>query len=408
MSRIADSKAQFDQRLQECHVPLNLQASLKAAGIETISILAYSFGQPGQFIDDAKFQEWAKTIEPTITIGAMGTLKKLLFESQTQLLALLKEQVTQPDNFTHRKIPQAEREAKMTTLRGRLVGQLVEGSNEPGHALLDAAISMHDRNQTTYVAPEKCISRVHELTTEKSVDRLVHIEASKLVLKEQDTNIEISASTSLQVLEALRRRGLAFEFAEVMSFDAHERYIQTLFSHLHREPPPGYQRCTVSQLVSADCQAWRRVIQDGVKPRRDENGVKPLDKALIEALQSYEVSFALIPLPTKQASNPKQSSEHAQKAPGKPKQKLVGNKFAHGKKPKGKGKGGQKSKWEPKTPLAIREAGGTAMTPEGEPLCFSYSLSSCKHAADGGKCMKGLHLCPVCYGPHPLKDHPKH
>lgn len=76
-------------------------------------------------------------------------------------------------------------------------------------------------------------------------------------------------------------------------------YLQTLFTHLHKEAPSGFSKCTVSQLVSADCEAWKCVIRDNVKPRRDAQGVKPLDDALLRALQSYEVSFALIPLPTK-------------------------------------------------------------------------------------------------------------
>ena len=108
MSSFADSTAQFEQRLSDCKVPATLKNALETAGITTISTLAYSFGQPGQTIDsidDVKFATWVKTIDPNVTVGAVATLKRLLFESQTQLLPLLKEQVTQPDNFVAKKLP---------------------------------------------------------------------------------------------------------------------------------------------------------------------------------------------------------------------------------------------------------------------------------------------------------------
>ena len=41
-------------------------------------------------------------------------------------------------------------------------------------------------------------------------------------------------------------------FADLVQHTAYTRYITTLFSHLHREPPAGFSRCTVSQIVSAD------------------------------------------------------------------------------------------------------------------------------------------------------------
>ena len=184
-----------------------------------------------------------------MTVGAVATLKRLLFESQTQLLALLKEQVTQPDNF----VPRSCR-----NLRTRLSGQVIEGATEPGHGLLDQAIQMHEKNQVSYIPPERCVSRLHELTSSKQPDRLLEIESSKLVIKEKKEDLEVAALSALQVQEVFRRRGLALDFADVCTFSVHERYLQLLFTHLHRDPPAGFSRCTVSQLVSADREVWKR------------------------------------------------------------------------------------------------------------------------------------------------------
>ena len=86
------------------------------------------------------------------------------------------------------------------------------------------------------------------------------------------------------MLESLKRRGLAFDFAGIMSFTKHDRYVQSLFAHLNRDPPAGYNRCSVSQLIAADKAAWALLIEQNVKPRPDDAGVFALDVKLEEAL----------------------------------------------------------------------------------------------------------------------------
>lgn len=329
-----------------------------------------------------------------------------------QLLAILKEQVTSPDAASLRRVPQAEREARLNHLKTRLNGILIEGNTEPGHSFLDAVCNMHETNQLKYFPPEKCVSRLHELTNQKTPGKTIEVESSKLVLKDKAEEYEVSATTSLQILEAFKRRGLALDFAGCMTFQNHDKYIQTLYSHLHREPPAGFSRRTVSQLVAADKAAWSRVIEDNVKPRRDAVGALPLDTALIEALKSYECSFLLIPLPTKQPKPPKtqkqtggygaaHTDKHGSGKTGK-------GKGAYRFQPWSKGKGRGKSKWEPRIPKEIRDAGGHGALPSGESICFNFNISSCKAGGVASKCDRGKHVCAKCFGQHSMKDHDTH
>lgn len=342
MASILDSEAQFDLRSNECKVPQNIATALKAHDIKTLASLSYCIGQPGQVIDQQEFTAWVRTLEPHATLGGIASLRRLTFESQTQLLALLKEQVTAPEAMP-RKVPQAEREARLALVQGRLNGVLIEGVMEPGHALLDAVVHMVEKNQFKYLSPDRCISRVHELTNQKTPDRILEIEANKIVVKNQDEGLEVAAHSSLQILEALKRRGIALEFGDCMDYNKREKYLQTLFQHLHREPPPGFQRCTVSQLVAADKEAWKRVIELNVKPRRAEDGSRPLDTQLLQALTSYEVSFTLIPLPSKPKPEPKRDKGDYQLQDGsKGKGKKGPRRFGKGSDPYYKGKGKSK------------------------------------------------------------------
>ncbi|CAK9021049.1 unnamed protein product, partial [Durusdinium trenchii] len=165
MALLVDSEAQFLLRLEQCKVPASLAAALRLAGITTISSLAYSYGQPGQQIDSNDFRTWA------------------------------------------------EREARLNKLKTRLNGILIEGNTEPGHSFLDAVCNMHETNQLKYFPPEKCVSRLHELTNQKTPGKTIEVESSKLVLKDKAEEYEVSATTSLQILEAFKRRGLALDFA---------------------------------------------------------------------------------------------------------------------------------------------------------------------------------------------------
>lgn len=286
MVSLIDSKAQFNQRLNECSITQSLQRALKNAGIDTLSTLAYSHGQPGQTIDDDRFSAWVKGLDNTVTIGAVASLKRLLFESQTQLLALLKEQVTRPEEYVGKKMPQAEREARLTNLKTRLIGQLIEGSTEPGHCLLDLAVQMHEKNQTVYLSPDRCVSRLHELTATKSNDKMIEIEASRLVIKDKEPDLEVSASTSLQVLESLRRRGLALDFAEVMSFAEHKKLQLQSLGHcrlswdllggLGRKGNEckgnlvrlqGSQQCVIQWFHTLGIATWFDIVTDHTFPR---------------------------------------------------------------------------------------------------------------------------------------------
>eukprot|EP00438_Fugacium_kawagutii_P023705 Skav228032 [mRNA] locus=scaffold1188:3261:4511:+ [translate_table: standard] len=415
MVSLVDSEAQFQARLDQTRVPQAQRVALRTAGITTIAGFAYAYGQPGQPIDNDGFAAWVNAICPGSTVGSIASLKRLLFESQTQLLALLKEQVTSPDPTVPRKVPHAERESRLANLRARLAGVIVEGHSEPAHSLVDLACQLYEQNQLKFIPLDKCFSRLAELTNTsgKPIGKQLEVEASKVVLRDKEADIEISVQSSYQALEAFKRRGLALDMAGIMGYQHHDRYVQKLFAHLNREPPPGYTRCSVSQLIAADKQVWSKCIEENIKPRPDAAGVLALNTELAAKLESYEVSFALLPLPTKSSSGPsssKQSVSHAASAPQQQKNlqgkgNRKGKRFTpYGMQAKGKGK----YKYEQRIPQAIRDAGGVANTPDGDPVCFDYSLKRCSaKVADGARCDKGYHVCAICFGLHSMSDHKK-
>ena len=394
MASLLESVAQFSLRAREFRLSEDSLRKLKRAGLDTCGILAYAHGQPGQQIDDDKFEQWLGTkIDPNINLADVAAIKRLLFEAQALTLAALKEQITSQDSTSVKRIPAAERETRMEGIKRRLVGILIEGPLEPSHSLLDLCANMASKNEVVYIPPEKCVSRTHEVLHAKSPAKQIEVSSDSLVLKESSEVPEGPVQSALQVQEALTRRGLGLVFADLIEHERYCKYLTTLFSHLHREPPLGYNRCTVSQLIAADKAVWQVILEAGVRPRRTEAGTLPLNDRLLEALQSYQVSFVLLPLASKKESAHKEKKEKKESAHKE--KKIKTDKWD--KPPKGKGKG--------KVPHQIMKLGGVGKNPDGENICYSYNCSQCNGAPDGGRCKKGLHICAKCFGKHSIQDH---
>ena len=79
---------------------------------------------------------------------------------------------------------------------------------------------------------EMCISRLHEVTNVKHESKQIELEHNKLVLHNTADDLGMPAQSALQVQEALKRRGLAYAFAQALSFSEYDRYLTKLFGHV--------------------------------------------------------------------------------------------------------------------------------------------------------------------------------
>ena len=397
MTSIVDSEAHFERRIVEVGMSPGGKNALLAGGITSMGKLAFSHGQPGVPLNEDAFGNFARNVlGGLMNLGDQASLKRLLFESHTMILAQLKESITNPEASQTRKLPQVEREARMLRLKNNLSGVLIEGQMEPAHALLDATSQQWESRQLMYLDPSKCPSRDFEISMGKSAKQ-IHLDVDKLIIKEKSDVPSQSGMSELQTFEALRRRGLSYAFSDIISWACHERYLNKLFSHVRREPPANFQKPTLQQLLKADRAVFTKLIQESVSVRRDPVTNKlPIDERLEAALADYDVAFHLIPLPKSSTTKPAPVAPHTQARPSP----YVS---------KGKGKSKSKSKGKSMLPKVFWNKDCVSTDPHGRRLCFDYSLGKCQAAADGAECEKGHHLCMrrSCQAPHPEKDHDK-
>ena len=293
MTSQVDSAAYFSQRAAEVSLTTRVITALPDAGLKTLSQLAFGVGQPGQLLPQTDFDNWTNSLLQNMTIGEKASLRRLILESQTMLVATLKDMTEQPDGASLKKVGMAERNARMEKLKLQLKGVAISGPLEPSHGLLDAAMQQWDSRSLKHIGPEKCHSREEEVQNLKSAASTVSLEGGKLKLVDSNSLQDLEIEGSLQVLQALRRRGVAYHFAQLISWDVHERYIDTLFKCVTRPAQPGYRKVSLRQVLRADKLAFAKLAEQGEDIRADANGKLPLDIAMQSVLQEYELLVAL-------------------------------------------------------------------------------------------------------------------
>ena len=298
MTSLVDSEAHLRKRAEEMTMSDRGIRALMARGITTLGKLAFAHGQPGVPIVSAELDTFSQDVLGAMaSIGDRAVLKRLLFEGHTFVISQLKEQVTNPEAAQSRKIPQVERDARMADLKRRLPGVISERQMSPSHALLDMCAQQFESRQLKYLSPDRCTSREWEVSMSKSAKQ-IEIDADKLVVKEKADTPDGTTTGEMETFEALRRRGVAYAFVDILSWEVHERYLMMLFGHSRRPPPQGYQKTTLQQVLRADRGVFTKLIQDNIGLRRDATtGDLPMDEAIINALSSYDVGFHLMPLP---------------------------------------------------------------------------------------------------------------
>ena len=233
-----------------------------------------------------------------------------------------------------------------------------------------------------YIGPEKCTSRTFEIANLKPTKTL-QIDGSNLSIKDTGNLQRIEPHGIYENLNALRRRGVALHFADVMSWDVHEKYISRLFDRMSVDPPPGYGRASLTQVLRADRESFTQALKELPDFARDAAGILPLDRFFVHVLQLTEVSFHLLPLPLKGGEKKGGKGEAAN--PWRPQPYTAKGSC------KDKGKGNTKfGLW--KMPAALKEHGAPC-DDNNEALCYGYNLGTCTNAPSGGKCDKGRHVC---------------
>lgn len=399
MSLLLESEAQFVARAREIGLSTETVQAVKDAGANTLSSLAFAVGQPGQPIATQEVDNFLRgALGRDPTLAENNGIRRLAFEAQTLLVASLRQVVERRDDGAPKRIGAAERETRMNAIRAELGGLCIADEYEPSHLLLEKACQIQESNTLKYIDPASCTSRPQEVQGSTKTKELA-FEGGTLVIKDKDDKLVAPTSSEIQFLQAMTRRGIAFKFAKLMTYEQHTTWLNFLMQAMQREAPPGYSKPSLHQVMLCDKAAFTRLGASMGAVRQLPDGTFPLGVRLLELRSDPTIALYLAPLARAQSyQGPGPRSSPYNQGP------RAGGAVSNEKKGKGKGKKGK----SPPMPAELRNK--WHRTGSGDPLCFAYNTSKgCDMAKDGEKCAKGWHLCaePRCLQPHGLQNHPK-
>ena len=386
---LADSGAAFEQHCKRLSPDGRLYNQLTAQSISNLSSLAFAVGTPQSPPSEEQFKEFATGINngTEMTFGELALLRRLHFEASAIVMAELKSKATDTTGDGSRKLPIAEKTARLVEQEGRLPGLRIRGELQPSFSLVDMVAQMKETNCVTWIPPSKCSKRDSEIQSSmKEKPPVLSLEQQMVKLASSEEHIAVDTSTDLQQQWALQRRGLAFDQCSLMSHSVHEVWVQQLMGQLTREAPTGFARVTASQVVRADRELFTLMAQEIQGPLQpDVRGEMPMDKKMTELRTDPRVTMFLLPLPKSAAKDSdKPAASTSTPKTGAP-QPLRPAKKAR---PSAKAKA--------MCPQELR--GFQQRDPSGNAICWAFNLKTgCKNEATNGRCKKGVHCCMKCH-----------
>ena len=178
------------------------------------------------------------------------------------------------------------------------------GFLEPSDSLVDVACTQSGNNRLAYIPWEKCASRSDEQEKDLKKDQTLTLDVSSRKLKVDKKKDEILADiqSDLKVQQALQRRALAYDQANVVSYHELSKWHDKLLKARLTDHHAGYSRISFAQMEGADRKFFAELCDQTRSGIQTVNEDRPVEKVLKECMFDAEVLHCLQPLPASQNS----------------------------------------------------------------------------------------------------------
>ncbi|CAE7654031.1 unnamed protein product [Symbiodinium sp. CCMP2592] len=264
---------------------------VKLSAVGNLRRLAFiSSFTPGQTDEEPLMRVLKDILKRDLTIADKANWRAVYNEAYAIVTAEMKQRIekSQPE-----RSERYERQAK------KLVGISLKGPVEPADALVDLAVASYEANELRYIPWDRCVSKEAELAGEKKRDVRFTVEESsgKLRIGHKQPDLVADTSSEILVQQALTRRSLAMDQANLIDFSVSDQWTQRLMKARMQTPAEHFVRPTWKQLESADRQLFAELRDKTRAGVQTVASGRPLDTLLPDAMYMNEVSCLLQPLP---------------------------------------------------------------------------------------------------------------
>ena len=78
---------------------------------------------------------------------------------------------------------------------------------------------------------------------------------------------------------------------EMVSWEISQKWMATMFAAYATEPPPGFSKVGLQQLVAADKALWTILPRDHTTVKPDQTGTRPLDDAIMKLMHDPRITM---------------------------------------------------------------------------------------------------------------------
>ena len=391
---LVDSQATFQVHCDKIDPSGWLKGIMATNRLRTFSDLGFAVGTPQAPAAPADFDGFCTQLNggTDMTISEVSRVRRLHFEACTLIVAHTKQQVTLDANVEgSRKLPAAEKQARLQQQQARLSGLHIAGELQPSHSLIDLAASMLESNTIIWIGPSTCTKRESEIqvaaTKEKS--QVLSIEQQTVKVTAAESTLKADDNTELQLQWCFQRRGIALDQCRLIEWDLHQRWVQYLLGLLSKPAPDGYAKIKMDQVIKADKELFMIMSEEHQQSGSQLTDTpSPMNVAFQKLLTDPRVTMFLLPVPVHATvkSAPSSSGAAAANSGGKNGAKGQGKVRKEGK---------QSQRAKALCPNELKDF--KQVDDQGKPICWAYNMKSgCKESVQNGRCKKGAHICMKC------------
>ncbi|CAE7732569.1 unnamed protein product [Symbiodinium sp. CCMP2592] len=349
------------------------------AGLKNLKQLAFvSSYTPGQADEKPLITALDALVkrDTSADLAAQACFRALFQQAYAIVTTEFRQAIERTEDAPSRSLSAPEREERYTRQVKKLTGINIKGEAEPSQALVDLCVNIYESNTLRYVAWEKCTSRHAEVQGDAKKDTRFTLDAQgktlKLESKAPDDKCQVDSEVHL--LQALQRRALALDQANIVDFAVIDVWHQKLLRARMQEVPAGHVRPSFKQLLRADQKLFSE-LQDRCRAGIQATSAgRPLDGLVPLVMDLSDVAVLLQSLP----GNASSSSDVppgpwvTRERPG-----------PYNREGKGRGKAG-KGRAKGKGVLPKPLVGCYSSTNAGEPICFDHNINGCSRVVKNG------------------------
>lgn len=238
--------------------------------------------------------------QPLLPTLVMARVKR--FYNQCQLANACELQRQQHVSIfdAPRLLPKLEYEERRKKIKARLEpGFMVEGPTDPSPNLIKVLVNMFDTGILTWVPPSKCIEFALAVRGGKTTKSLVASEGNRVIVQEDFVFDEFcSIDTIEDWMDAMERRSVAFEMANLLSFE-NVQFPLRHYKRMMRKKMLHHESPTIQRVLEADKDLFTLLAdytREGLQLMPD--GTRPLDNVFKKAFNHphFNTAFAHLPI----------------------------------------------------------------------------------------------------------------